>query len=222
MNQRYNVTLIGETPLLMHKDNITYGEKVRAWTKDPNNKKLSVAGDDRTPAFTWLGYCYHDEEKFVIDADNLMSVLRDGGKKCPAPTGKGSMKALTQSGIMVNEIGWDLKIGDDLVPWAPFAELESEAFDFVKHEDAARNSEFELFVKRAKIGAAKHVRVRPRFDTWSCSGSLTVLDRQITKPILEMVLKYAGLYCGLCDWRPGSIQSPGQFGRFSVELEEAA
>lgn len=219
MAKRYLVKLIGETPLLMHKDNISFGEKVRAWSKDPNNKKISVAGDDRTPAWTWLGYCYHDNKQLTIDADNLMSVLRDGGKKCPAPTGKGTMKALTQSGIMVNEIGWPLLVKGASLPWKDFAVLEDE-LDFSVHEQFALDRGFELFVKRAKIGAAKHVRVRPRFDQWEANGSLTVLDPQITKPVLEMVLKFAGVYCGLGDWRPSSQQSPGQFGRFSVEVVE--
>ena len=219
MAKRYQVRLIGETPLLMHKDNISFGEKVRAWSKDPNNKKISVAGDDRTPAWTWLGYCYHDNKQLTVDADNLMSVLRDGGKKCPAPTGKGSMKSLTQSGIMVNEIGWPLLIKGTPLAWKDFAALENET-DFAAHEQFAVDHGFELFVKRAKIGAAKHVRVRPRFDQWEAVGSLTVLDSQITKQVLEMVLKFAGVYCGLGDWRPSSQQSPGQFGRFSVEIVE--
>ena len=58
--KKYKVELIGQSPLLMHKDNIQAGERVRAWSKDPANKKISVAGDDRTPPFTWIGYCYTD------------------------------------------------------------------------------------------------------------------------------------------------------------------
>ncbi len=215
----YKVTLNSESPLLMHRDNIEAGEIVRAWTKDPANKKSSVAGDDRTPAWTWLGYCYHDKTQLVIDADNLMSMLRDGGKKCLAPTGKGSMKAATQSGIMVNEIGWPLLVEGRPILWSKLASLADED-SFDKHVKTVEAMGFYLFCKRARIGTSKHVRVRPRFDKWSASGTLTVLDDQITTPMLENIIKHAGFYVGLCDWRPGSPQAPGQFGRFSAKVEE--
>jgi len=214
----YKVTLTGESPLLMHRDNIQHGEAVKRWCKDPMNKKASVAGDDRTPAWTWIGYCYNDGKVLTIDADNLMSMLRDGGKRCPAPTGKGSMKAATQAGIIVNEIGWPVNVNGKTLVWKEFVHmLESE--DFAEHEKFAAELGFALFVKRAKVGTSKHVRVRPRFDTWSCSGTLTVLDEQITRAMLETILTHAGFYCGLGDWRPGAPTAPGQFGRFSAVVD---
>jgi len=217
--RNYKVTLTGESPLLMHKDNIAHGEAVRRWTKDPRNKKVSVAGDDRSPAWTWIGSCYHDGKRLVIDADNLMTMLRDGGKKCPAPTGKGSMKAATQAGILINEIGWPLLVDGTEVPVAPIMALMGEE-DFAKHEQVAAGLGFALFVKRAKVGTSKHVRVRPRFEKWSATGTLTVLDSQITTEMLGQILTHAGFYCGLCDWRPGSPMAPGQFGRFAATVEE--
>lgn len=217
--RKYKMTLVGESPLLMHKDNITHGEAVRKWCKNPANKSASVAGDDRTPAWTWLGYCYHDGGRLVIDADNLMSMLRDGGKKCPAATGKGSMKAATQAGIIIDEIGWPLTVDGREIAWGALAPL-MECDDFAKHEETAKALGFELFVKRAKVGTSKHVRVRPRFDRWSASGTLTVLDAQINTAMLKTILEHAGFYCGLCDWRPGSPVAPGQFGRFSAKVEE--
>lgn len=219
MNARkYRVTLIGESPLLMHRDNIQAGELVRSWCKDPANKKISVAGDDRTPPFTWIGYCYHDEKRLVIDADNLMTMLRDGGKKCPAPSGKGSLKSQTQAGIVVNEIGWPVLVDGAEIPWAPVEALYKEP-DFEEHDKAVKALGFELFVKRARVGTSKHVRVRPRLDNWSCSGTITVLDDQLKTEVLQNILTHAGFYCGLCDWRPGSPTAPGQFGRFSAALE---
>lgn len=217
--KKYEVELIGETPLLMHRDNIKGGELVRAWAKDPSNKKNSVAGDDRTPAWTWTTYCYHDGKRLVIDADNLMSVLRDGGKKCPAATGKGSLKAATQSGICVNEIGWPLLVDGAEIPWKPIEALMNEA-DFEKHEEVAQALGFELFVKRARVGTSKHVRVRPRFDKWTTKGTILVLDDQLKTGVIDNLLKHAGFYCGLCDWRPGSPSAPGQFGRFTAKIKE--
>lgn len=204
--------------MLLHRDNVDFGAKVKTWTKDPANKKISVAGDDRTPAWSWLSCLYEAGGKLVMDADNIMAMLRDGGKKTPAPTGKGSMKAQTQSGILCNEIGWPLVVKGHEILSAPLMDLMSE-LDFSAHEKAARDAGFELFVKRATVGRNKHVRVRPRFSGWSCSGTVTVVDPTITTDMLLTILKHAGNYCGLGDWRPSS-PTPGPWGRFIPEIQE--
>ena len=214
----YQVTLTGATPLLMHRDSISWDERVKAWTRDPIHRKESEAGDDRTPAWKWLGCLYHDGERLVMDADNLMAMLRDGGTKCPAKKGRGSLKAATQSGILVNEIGWPLLVGGAEVPCQGLFLLQDET-DFSRHEEVAEAMGFSLFVKRARIGTSKHIRVRPRFDSWACSGTVTLLDPQISGDVLSMVLTTAGLQVGLGDWRPGSPSKPGQFGRFSAEVK---
>ena len=216
--ERYQVTLTGATPLLMHRDNIKWGERCNKWQKDPANKKSSIAGDDRSPAWTWIGYLYEENRKrVVIDSDNLMSMLRDGGTKTPAPRGKGSMKAATQSGILVNEIGWPLLVNGKEIPFAPILSLADE-LDFEKHEGAAADLGFELFVKRARIGQAKHVRVRPRFENWTASGTITVSDPMLTEEMLRTIFSFAGRYAGIGDWRPGSPSKPGQFGTFTAEI----
>lgn len=218
MQKNYMITLTGVNDLLLHKDNITWGERVKKWSKDPANKKASVAGDDRTPAWTWLGCCYSANGLVVIDADNIMSMLRDGGKKCPAPTGKGTMKAQTQSGIICAEIGWPLLVSGRTIDYQSMLDGLANETDFESHEEAAKKAGFELFVKRAKIGKNKHVRVRPRFSNWTASGHLMVTDPQITTEMLTNILTFAGAYCGLGDWRPGS-PTPGQFGTFTAEVK---
>jgi hypothetical protein len=219
-NQRiYKVKLQGVTDMLMHRDNIIWGERIKKWAKDPANKKQSVAGDDRTPAWSWLGYLYHNSGQVVIDSDNIMSMLRDGGKKCPAPTGKGSMKAQTQSGIICNELGWPIQVNGKNILAEPLLALADEE-DFEKHIQTAQENNIELFVKRARVGQAKHVRVRPRFTNWTAEGTVTVVDQQITKAMLEMILTFAGVYCGVGDWRPSSPKSPGQFGQFEAMVSE--
>ena len=91
--------------------------------------------------------------------------------------------------------------------------------DFEEHAKIAEKLGFTLFVKRARVGTSKHVRVRPRFANWTASGTITVFDDQLKTDVLKNILTHAGFYCGLCDWRPGSPSAPGQFGRFSAELE---
>lgn len=215
----YSVTLTGLSDLLMHKDNLDFSKKLKTWQKDPANKKTSVAGDDRTPAWAWIGYLYHDTTTGLvgIDADNIMSMLRDGGKKCPAPTGKGSMKAQTQSGILCNEINWPLTVGWKHINYDAIKPLLHEQ-DFDAHMAATEALGFELLVKRARVGTSKHVRVRPRFRNWSATGTVTVFDAQISADMLRTLLAFAGRYAGIGDWRPGS-PTPGQFGMFSSEVD---
>lgn len=217
LQRNYEIILTGATDLLMHQDNLTMGEYFKSWLKEPNNKKNSTPGDDRSPAFTWLGYAYSHAGVFCIPSDNLMTMLREGGGKCPTGKRQETFKRHTQSGLLVNEIGWPLLINGGTVPWAPF-EAMLENNNYAEHEALAKSYGFELFAKRAKIGAAKHVRVRPRFRDWSAVGTITVFEDLITTEALQNILTHAGTYCGLGDWRPSSPKSPGSFGRFTAQV----
>lgn len=216
--KRYNITITGETPLLMHHDNLTWADYMKAWLKVPGNKAKGGAGDDRVPAFRWIGCLYVEAGKVVIPSDNLMTVLREGGKKCPTGNGKQTFKAITQSGIVVDQSAWPLLLDGREIPFDPIKALQDET-DFSVHTEAARGLGFELFCKRARVNKSKHVRVRPRFDRWSARGTLTVLDDRIKHEELRQILTFGGAYTGLCDWRPGSPESPGPFGKFSATLE---
>jgi len=218
---RYRLTLKGLSPLLMHRDNLAFTEKVQAWRKDPANKELSVSGDDRSPAWTWIGCIYHDTEHFGIDADNLMTMLREGGAKVKAK-GKETYKKQTQSGIMLDQQQFRLEVDGKEVPVAPFSELIGEN-NFLKHLETAEKFGFELLIKRAAIGQSKHVRVRPMFRNWVATGTITIIDEELsglTAPILETIAGQAGALCGLCDWRPSSPRKSGTFGTFLPALEK--
>lgn len=217
--KRYKIKLTGERDLLLHHDNIDFSERVKKWQKDPANRAKSVAGDDRSPAWSWIGYLYHDKKQLVIPADNLMTVLREGAKRVSTGKRGGTFKSQSQSSILINEESWPLLINGESVDWKEVANFGDDE-DFEKHQKIAEVLGFELFVKRAKIGNAKHVRVRPRFQNWSCSGTVTILDDTITKDTLEMILSQAGRFAGLGDWRPSSPKSPGPFGTFTATLEE--
>ena len=216
--KRYSLTLTGESPLLMHSDNITFCEELEAWRKAPENKKLSKAGDDRTPAWTWVGYTYHDGREIGIPADNLMTMLKEGGAKVTR-SGRSTYKKETQAMIMADQMQFQLLLDGKPVPIGPFLDLIGER-SFVTHLDRAKEHGFELFVKRARVGQRKHIRVRPLFRDWVAVGSITVIDEEasgLTQSVIQTILDQAGAFVGLCDWRPGS-GSPGQFGRFSTEL----
>ena len=217
--QRYNVTLQGETGLIMHWDNLRWQERLKAWEKDPAKAKTSIKGDDTSPAWRWIGNMYHEAGLVVIPSDNLMTMLREGGAMCPTGKGQTTYKRQTQSGIIIDQSAWPLMVGDKphtIDANKILAMVDEE--NFAVHEKTAQEMGFELFTKRAKIAQSKHVRVRPRFEGWQCGGTLTVTNDQITRDVLENIITFAGAYAGLCDWRPSSPRSPGPWGRFTGHI----
>lgn len=218
---QYKVTLKGLTPLILHSDNLAFSEKIKVWQKDPANKEQSLAGDDRSPAWIWLGYLYHDKRVVGMPSDNLMTMLREGGSKV-VNRGKETYKKQTQAGIMIDQQQWPILVGGKTVPVDTLHALIGKN-DFNAHLEAAEALGFELFVKRAKIGAAKHVRVRPMFREWTIEGSLTVIDAELsglTQPIVQRILEVAGALVGLGDWRASSPKSSGTFGKFEPTIKK--
>lgn len=216
----YRITITGVSPLLFHADNIEWADEMRRWREDPKNRSKSVAGDDRSPAHTWLGCLYHDERQVGIPADNLMRCFMEGGAQVPVPGGRNgkTFKAQTQSGMVIVEEYWPLLINGKTVPVDRLLALRKEE-DFDAHVTAVRAAGFSLLVKRAKIGASKHVRVRPRFTNWSAAGTLQVWDDLLKVSPLTDIVRLAGSNKGLGDWRPSS-RTPGPYGRFSAEIAE--
>ncbi len=123
MNRTYRVYIEGQTPLLLHNDNIEWADHLKEWRTSPENKKKSVAGDDRSPAFTWLGSLYEDSGVAIMPSDSLMRCLMEAGAQVPVPGGKHgkTFKSQTQSGMAVRGIGWPLLVKG--------ASLQKEAWD---------------------------------------------------------------------------------------------
>lgn len=214
------VELTGKMPLLMHADNIDWADKIEAWKKDPKNKALSKPGDDRTPAWTWIGCLNHDDPQtgvVTIPSEYLMSCIMAGAAAVPTGKGQKTFKAQSQSGILTDSPHWPLLVNGGVIPMSAITPLLS-VDTFTDHVDAIQKLGFSLFVKRAKVNNTKHVRVRPRFDNWSVAGDLIITDRQITDGVLENILDFCGRLKGLGDWRPSSPKSPGQFGTFEARI----
>lgn len=216
----YTVTLNCKMPMIHHADNIEWADVMDRWKNEPSNKKFSKAGDDRTPAFRWLGHMYHDDNVVSVPSDNLMRAFMEGGAMVLVPGGKSgkTFKAQTQSGMLVEGTHWPLLLKGKSIPVAPLLKLESER-EFDAHKKAAEKAGFSLFVKRVKVGSSKHVRVRPLFENWSTTGRVLVWDDQITTDVLSQVVTQAGLYKGLGDWRP-SGRTPGSYGTFTATITE--
>jgi hypothetical protein len=216
MNQ-YRITLSGTSPLLLHRDNLAFSESVKSWRDAPENKGNSVAGDDRSPAWTWIGCLYHNKRVLGIDSDCIMTCLREGGAKVKTGKMSETYKKHTQSGLMVDQEQFTLLIDGKEIP-VDWIDALVHNNNFIEHEEAVEAHGFELMIKRAKInGKSKHVRVRPLFRNWTAIGSVTVFDEEysgLTMPVLELILNQSGALCGIGDWRPSS-KTPGSFGKFA-------
>lgn len=217
--RRYRLLITGATPLLMHQDNLDWSDFLTKWLSDPINKKSSVPGDDRSPGWKWLGALYHDGRRAVVPSTMLMASLRAAGSTMTIPgKGKKTYKAQTQSGMRIEEPEVPVLIEGREVPVSSLLKLRSE-MDFEVHREAVEKLGFSLDTRRASVGRSKHVRVRPRFDTWSLDTSILVWDDQLTQEVLHRLWTVAGAHKGIGDWRPSSGKS-GAYGTFSVELEE--
>jgi len=206
-------SLTGDMPLIMHQDDVEASDTLMAWRKAPENKNLSVAGDDRSPPWTWQTYLYSDGENVTIPAQNLMVAIRQAGTQIILKKQK-TYKEISQSGLLIPTEYLDFSTAGRKVE---IGEIEAvRDLPFQEQSEAARKLGFRLFIKRAVIGKAKHVRVRPRFDVWELAGTIRVLVPEITWDVLGKLFELAGRV-GLCDWRPG-CKTPGPYGMFTAKV----
>jgi hypothetical protein len=149
-----------------------------------------------------------------------MTAIREGGTLVPVPGGKSgkSFKSQTQSGMIARGSHFPVTVGGIEIPVRPVMDLRHEK-DFLVHKERALSLGFQLFLKRARVGQTKHVRVRPRFEQWETAGLLEVNDEQITTAVLQDILTQTGNYKGLGDWRPGG-RTPGPYGMFTAEVTQ--
>lgn len=204
--------LTGKMPLLMHNDNIEESDVLMAWRRNPANKGISVPGDDRSPAWTWQTYLYHDGENVCLPSANLSVALRQAGAQIIMKKQK-TFKEASQSGMMIGSEFLPFRYGEDSRTLDMASVLSWRELTFNEQLEKVKEAGFRLFAKRATIGSSKNIRVRPRFDLWSVSGSVEVFAPELTFPVLKQLFEIAGRV-GLCDWRPG-CKTPGPFGMFS-------
>lgn len=218
MQTTYKVKLEGIRPLLMHCDDVERTDDVNLWRKDSANKDMKVAGDDRSPAWTWMTYLYHDGKKVTMPSANIMSCLKYAGMQ-KAMSGRKTFKQATQVGILITDEFTTFRFngGRDLLV-EKLQGIQDKPFKEQK-ELVQSNLGFTLDVRRARIKNAKHVRVRPRFENWSVEFEMLVTHELLTRSTLTELFGIAGRLGGLGDWRPSSKDAPGSFGMFTATLK---
>jgi hypothetical protein len=222
------MTLLSSTELLMDRDNISFAELLTRWQKDPANADQQVPGDDRAPAWGWLGKLHYDEASMLvgIPMGMLTACLRGAATTIPHPTASGrkTLKEASQAGLQFTQTLFPLLVpGEDGLGWRPirydtlFQRLASES-DFLVHEAVCRAAGFRLDVRRSKPQYNRaHIRVRPMFGPWRCVCEVRVLDEVLTDPVLLQMFQIAGSSKGMGNWRPSNGKA-GSYGIFSTEV----
>lgn len=225
-----NFHLKAKTSLIMHKDDVEEAdvvkearEKIKKGEKKGESKESFVAADDRCPAWTWTSYLYHDGATISMPCENLMTCLRAAATKMLMPkAGRGpakSFKDVSQSGMYITQEFLPIMVGGKQVPVEKFMATRSKSISFADHKKMAEEHGINLFVKRVRVGQTKHVRVRPRFDSWEISGNIEITSPQISLDNLKEMFALAE-NVGLGDWRPSSGK-PGAFGMFEATVKKA-
>jgi len=215
----YDFVLKGLRPIIFHADDVVASDVINDWRKNPDNKGVSVPGDDRSPAWTWTLYLYSDGENVAIPHENILACLLKAGTQIPKNKGKGTFKSESQSGLLLPDPFCRFTSGGKQIKMAAIASLRD--LPFKEQFDAVQKLGFELKVKRAAVGQAKHVRVRPMWHKWEIQGQVDVIDPTITSEVLGQMFAIAGQRVGLLDWRPSAPKKPGPYGTFKAEVKAA-
>lgn len=218
---RYRLEIVGQMPLLMHKDDVEAADEVSAERDRIKEEqgKLFKGGDDRVPAWVWMTYLYHDGVNVGIPFDNVKAAIAWGARKVPQGNRGSNYERDVQGLIDFDDLFLKFTYGDGkTLAMADVVKLRD--LPFRAQAEAAKKLGFSLFVKRAAVAGRKHVRVRARFETWRCGGVFEVHDDSIlTREILDKIVKHAGRG-GACDWRASS-KRPGPYGRFEAKITKA-
>lgn len=206
---RFNVSITGRTPILMHFDNIEAQDAANA-----RGKSGGKAGDDRHPADTWKSYLYVDQERVVVPSQNMLSALLKVGSAISIG-GKKTLKAASQ-GVSFDDIYLPfLNRGKPVLR----KDIEAIEGDFVSQRKAANALGFDIQVCPVRVNGKRHIRTRPMFSDWTIAATFAATDPDLTLPRLRELFGLAGMKAGLGDWRPGAPSKPGPYGKFDAEVK---
>ena len=186
--QKVKVKIRGIRPILFHSGALVdpQNEFAQAIKKVSAKRPKTDSDQAEIARLEYLGAFYYDDEGAVVMPDvNLMAAVVEGAKKFKrGPAAK--------AGVFVNGHG---------------------TFDFPHKGDKSPKALWESgkFVDRRRVVIQRSsiIRVRPKFNEWSCAFELEV-DEDICNPDeVREWLETAGNRSGLGDYRP-------MFGRFEV------
>lgn len=189
-------TMTGIAPLLMHSDRLA--DPIAPETiehKKLTAKRLKSYEDHLNIARSeWMaGLLYEPDIGVYMSSQMIRASLVEGAKM--------------------------FKLGKKITRAVMFTEHRGFALDYEGPKDPSKLWERREFTDKrsVKIGQARLMRYRPRFDAWSCSGSFILDTSQLSTGEILQCFETAGMYCGIGDYR---ISSPkgGIFGTYEVVL----
>lgn len=194
-------TMTGVAPLLMHNERL-------ADSTDPIArlmKEITAKGKKKTDAdvqllneLEWLGGLYTTEPLTVVNNEPV-----GGG----AVAVKGSMiEAMLTGGARAQRLGKTFSAG-------MFLESDMIPLTYTGPKDLTKLLKDRTFrdVRGCRVGQAKVMRTRPRFNQWSLSGEVCYIASVVNLRDLKAAFVYAGQMVGIGDYRP-------KYGRFEVEF----
>lgn len=190
-NEKFSVTIEGIAPLVMH--NGQTADPLNAYAKamkQISGKRKKVDADHENLAkIEWEAALYLDRTKTppqVNISGHVVEACIIGGAK-RSKEGKDAKTAL-------------------------FVDGDAKFLVNGKHvtlDDIKEKEEFRLAAP-VKIGTSRIVRTRPKFDKWSATFTIEVLAGVSNAERVKAWVEDAGMFVGLCDWRP-------RFGRFRLK-----
>lgn len=146
--------------------------------------------DKRPVVDASFGVSVPKDARLVIPAHVIDSCIREGARKSKDGKAAAAGTLVEGDGVFMHEGATDI--------------------------NALANDEAFRFAAAVRVGTARVVRTRPRFDRWTVTFKLcldlTVVDVEDPLHWLEA----AGRLVGIGDWRPGAPRG-GSYGRFQAE-----
>jgi len=182
----YKIKIKSGSPMLHHGSQSVGMEKIKAKTKGGN----ALLGDQNE----WKKTIYFDEKMGVYLPSTVFEACMIYAGKQFKVTGRKTATEYIKSGVYCME-----EFLPFLVNGSPIKTLDDERIIVDKRT-----------VKNPST-KGRNMRYRAKFDNWSSEFVLMVTsDDYITLELLEDIIKYAGMYVGVGDYRP-------RFGRFTLE-----
>jgi hypothetical protein len=187
MYQQVTIKLTGLAPLMLHNPQLAdpMSPVTQEIAKLTGKRAKTLEDRIKIQELEWMGGLYLNTDGAVIVPGHLIEgVLRQAG-------GLNKVKKKVEAGVVCE---------DDCI-------LEyngPKSVDKLKADANFRD------VRNAKIMGKMVMRCRPIFRSWSLVATLSYLPSVINKDQVFDLMKFAGIQCGLGDYRP-------KHGRFIAE-----
>lgn len=182
-----DVTIKGTSTLLLHKyPTATVSTK-------------TIRGSSKDYSEEWIQTTYlNDKGEVVMPWNNIMACIFDGSKG--QKKGKAAITRIVYTSLAIATL-------EPLVLY----EGKPITIDRIKENDW-------LHISGAVVQSRRIDRIRSAIPAgYEISFSILMKpDSQLTVDDTEMLVRRAGIYAGLGDWRPSSPKKPGPYGTFEV------